>query len=91
MSTGGTHLSRSNRWKGSKMARRYYRNVSRTNPVRAQFQDPGGNSALRAESKRNPRNLPCPTCHESNRLTPADVRKHYQCDQCADLAEGVGY
>ncbi len=34
-------------------------------------------------------NLPCPTCKEPNRLTPADVRRGYQCDRCADLAEGA--
>ena len=54
------------------------------------FQDPGGRSALRRAHKGNPRNLPCPTCGEPNRLTPADRAKHYQCDTCADLAEG-GY
>ena len=42
------------------------------------FADPGGNSALRAESASNPRNLPCPTCREPNRLTPADRRQGYQ-------------
>lgn len=26
------------------------------------FADPAGRSALRAASKKNPRNLPCPTC-----------------------------
>lgn len=51
------------------------------------FADPGGNSALRAASRHNPRNLPCPTCGEPNRLTPADVRLGYQCDECADAAE----
>ena len=30
--------------------------------MRDGFAVPGGNSALRASSKRNPRNLPCPTC-----------------------------
>ena len=54
------------------------------------FQDPGGNSALRMETVDNPRNLPCPTCGEPDRLTPADVRRHYVCDQCADRAEGWG-
>jgi len=54
------------------------------------FQDPGGRSALRRSSRRNPRNLPCPTCGEKNRLTPADRAKSYQCDTCADQAEG-GY
>jgi hypothetical protein len=54
------------------------------------FADPGGNSALRAASARNPRNLPCPTCGEPDRLTPADRARGYQCDTCADNAEG-GY
>lgn len=48
------------------------------------FADPGSGSALRAASKRNPRNLPCPTCGEPNRLTPADKARGYQCDTCAD-------
>lgn len=55
------------------------------------FADPGGRSALRAASKRNPRNRPCPTCGAANRLTPADVQRGYQCDACADRAEGGGY
>jgi len=52
------------------------------------FADPGGRSALRAETPDNPRNLPCPTCREPNRLTPADVGRGYQCDECADALEG---
>lgn len=55
------------------------------------FADPGGRSALRAETKDNPRNLPCPNCGEPNRLTPADKARGYQCDACADLAERGGY
>lgn len=55
------------------------------------FADPGGRSALRAASKGNPRNLPCPTCRRKNRLTPADRALGYQCDSCADRAEGGGY
>ena len=51
------------------------------------FADPGGNSALRAASASNPRNLPCPTCGEPNRLTPADRERGYQCDSCADALE----
>jgi len=51
------------------------------------FADPGGNSALRAASKSNPRNLPCPNCGAKNRLTPADRALGYQCDSCADKAE----
>jgi hypothetical protein len=57
---------------------------------RRQFQQPGGDSAPRAASRRNPRNLPCPTCNAKNRLTPADVRRGYQCDRCARAEEGVG-
>lgn len=56
---------------------------------RTEFQDPGGSSALRRATKRNPRNLPCPTCKEPNRLTPADRDRGYQCDSCADRDEGI--
>ena len=52
------------------------------------FADPSGNSALRVSSCSNPRNLPCPTCGEPNRLTPADKRAGYQCDACANQCEG---
>jgi predicted RNA-binding Zn-ribbon protein involved in translation (DUF1610 family) len=55
------------------------------------FADPGGKSALRAASKRNPRNLPCPNCGAKNRLTPADRAAGYQCDSCADRAERGGF
>lgn len=51
------------------------------------FADPGGESALRAETHSNPRNLPCPNCHAQNALTPIDVRRGYQCDGCANAAE----
>ena len=54
------------------------------------FADPGGRSALRAATPDNPRELPCPTCGGENRLTPADVALGYQCDECADAAEGHG-
>lgn len=53
------------------------------------FADPGGGSALRAATPGNPRNLPCPTCGEPNRLTPADKRAGYQCNTCADQLEGA--
>ena len=53
------------------------------------FAEPGGRSALRAATTRNPRNLPCPTCGEPNRLTPADQQLGYQCNQCADRDEGM--
>lgn len=56
-----------------------------------EFADPGGNSALRAATSRNPRNLPCPTCKQPDRLTPKDKALGYQCDACADRAEGGGY
>lgn len=56
------------------------------------FADPGGRSALRASSKSNPRNRPCPSCGGKNRLTPRDVSLGYQCDRCADRDEGrMGY
>lgn len=51
------------------------------------FADPSGNSALRAETLENPRNRPCPTCGANAVLTPADVARGYQCNQCADQAE----
>lgn len=54
------------------------------------FADPGGRSALRAATPDNPRNLPCPTCGQPNRLTPADRARGYQCDACADRDE-AGY
>ena len=57
---------------------------------RVDFADPGGRSALRAATADNPRNLPCPTCHAPNRLTPRDRALGYQCDDCADSAEGFG-
>jgi len=58
---------------------------------RGEFQHPGGTSALRRATRRNPRNLPCPTCNQPNRLTPKDRRLGYQCDDCADRDEGGGY
>ena len=51
------------------------------------FAQPG--SALRAETPSNPRNLPCPTCGAGDVLTPLDVQRGYQCDTCADRAEGT--
>jgi len=52
------------------------------------FAEPGGRSALRAATRRNPRNRPCPTCGAKNVLTPRDVALGYQCDRCADRDEG---
>ena len=57
----------------------------------SEFQFPNSNSALRRSSRRNPRNLPCPTCGGANKLTPADKALGYQCDSCADRDEGCGY
>jgi len=54
------------------------------------FADEGGRSALRAATRDNPRNRPCPNCGEKNVLTPIDVRRGYQCDRCADALE-MGY
>lgn len=47
-------------------------------------------SALRAPSPSNPRRHPCPTCYEPDCLTDEDKRIGYQCDVCADRAEGRG-
>jgi hypothetical protein len=52
------------------------------------FADPGGRSALRAETEDNPRDQHCPTCGAENVLTRIDVQRHYQCNSCADRAEG---
>jgi len=51
------------------------------------FADPMGRSALRSGL----RCYPCPTCGTPNTLTEADVHRGYQCDSCADAAEGCGY
>lgn len=51
------------------------------------FADPGGNSALRAATKDNPRDRPCPTCGREDVLTRIDVERGYQCNACADAAE----
>lgn len=48
-------------------------------------------SALRAETRDNPRTHPCPTCKAPDRLTRLDVARGYQCDACADRDEGGGY
>jgi len=61
-----------------------------TTTASASSPDPGGRSALRAATKKNPRNRPCPTCGEPNRLTPKDVAPRYQCDECADAQERGG-
>ena len=53
-------------------------------PDRSDFRDPGGRSALR----NGPRRHPCPTCKRPNMLSAADVKRGYQCDRCADQAEG---
>lgn len=53
------------------------------------FADPGGTSALRAATPSDPRVHPCPTCERANRLTGRDVALGYQCDACADVAEGL--
>lgn len=48
------------------------------------FADPGGRSSLRAGT----RNKRCPSCGLPNKLTAKDVALGYQCDSCADRAEG---
>ena len=71
------------------MSRRYEGGYADHFDGEPSFAAPG--SALRAATKRNPRNLPCPTCKQPNRLTPADRAHGYQCDACADRDEGAGY
>lgn len=46
-------------------------------PEEEEFQDPGGNSALRRATPDNPRIHPCPTCGRPNMLTPKDVQLGY--------------
>lgn len=53
------------------------------------LEHPGGVSALRRATRTNRRTEPCPTCRMPNRLTPADVRRSYQCDECANRDEGA--
>jgi predicted RNA-binding Zn-ribbon protein involved in translation (DUF1610 family) len=48
------------------------------------FRDPGGRSALRNGKRIHP----CPTCGRKNMLTDKDKNLGYQCDMCADEAEG---
>lgn len=55
------------------------------------FADPGGNSALRAATRDNPRIYPCPTCGGENLLTGRDMELGYQCDACADRDERGGW
>lgn len=45
-------------------------------------------SALRAPTAADPCRFPCPTCGEDDCLTDEDRRLGYQCDSCADKAEG---
>lgn len=42
-------------------------------------------------NKLNPRAYNCPTCGAKDVLTEADVQLGYQCDRCADRAEGNYY
>lgn len=68
----------------------YYPDEDPSDDYGSDFADPGGNSALRAATKSNPRNKPCPTCKQKNRLTPKDVALGYQCDSCANKVERGG-
>jgi hypothetical protein len=55
------------------------------------FADPGGVSALRAETDSNPRIFDCPQCRHPNMLTSLDKALGYVCDRCAGMNEGPGY
>jgi len=50
------------------------------------FRDPYGKSSLHPGK----RIYPCPTCGEPKRLTKKDKASGYQCDECANRAEGYG-
>ena len=65
-----------------------YENIDSLDREEMGFADPGGRSALRAATRNNPRNRPCPTCGTENVLTPKDVALGYQCNRCADRDEG---
>lgn len=54
------------------------------------FADEGGRSSLRAATRDNPRDQPCPTCKARNVLTRIDKQRGYQCDGCADAMERGG-
>jgi len=69
---------------------KYYHEMKNSDD-RSEFADPGGESSLRAETPTNLRNLPCPTCGRENMLTPKDRALGYQCDICANEAEGRGF
>ena len=56
--------------------------------MRIRFADPGGRSALRAAGPGNRRIYACPNCKTKNKLTRADKLLGYQCNACADKAEG---
>jgi hypothetical protein len=51
------------------------------------FADPDGRSSLRAATRNNPRDRPCPSCGAEDVLTRIDEQRGYQCDRCADRAE----
>ncbi len=34
------------------------------------------------------RNLPCPDCHQPNRMTAGELAKGYHCDECTRAIEG---
>jgi ribosomal protein S27AE len=53
------------------------------------FADPDGNSALYPATEDNPRIYNCPNCDAENVLTAHDKAEGYQCDRCADMAEGL--
>ena len=58
---------------------------------RQEFADFTGRSAIRRETRDNPRDLPCPKCERPDMLTRKDAAAHYQCDTCADTDEGIGF
>jgi len=68
---------------------RKYGNFKDDNEIGITFKN--DHSALRKASRSNPRIYPCPTCGAKNALTLQDVNLGYQCDSCANKAEGGGF
>jgi DNA-directed RNA polymerase subunit RPC12/RpoP len=45
-------------------------------------------ASIRATNRRNPQRYDCPTCGAKRALSAHQKQQGYQCDGCADRAEG---
>lgn len=43
--------------------------------------------AEQRQINKGPRDKPCPTCGEPNRMTQGQLDKGYHCDECTRIAE----